>query len=217
MVIALVMSRSRMGNIAFFSSIMITAAVAFYYTRSFSRYTAILLVSILAIDVLIISKYFGIEQLAERFRETTIVSDGRVDLLSYNLAVFKDHVWLGTGAGSYEVAFSPYRDADITRKISHTENDYIEFLIELGIIGSLPLLIILVAGLHSQVRLLGGLAHPFERGIAFGCLAGTISLLIHGTADVNLQIPSNTLLFILLLAIPIALDQASQQRREGFS
>ena len=217
MVIALVMSRSRMGNIAFFSSIMITAAVAFYYTRSFSRYTAILLVSILAIDVLIISKYFGIEQLAERFRETTIVSNSRVDLQSYNLTVFKDHVWLGTGAGSYEVAFSPYRDADIAKKISHTENDYIEFLIELGIIGSLPLLIILVAGLHSQVRLLGGLAHPFERGIAFGCLAGTISLLIHGTADVNLQIPSNTLLFILLLAIPIALDQASQQRREGFS
>ncbi len=54
-------------------------------------------------------------------------------------------------------------------------------------------------------------------GIAFGCLAGTISLLIHGTADVNLQIPSNTLLFILLLAIPMALDQASQQRRERLS
>jgi O-antigen ligase len=174
-------------------------------------------VSILAIDVLIISKYFGVEKLAERFRETTIVSSGRVDLQSYNLSVFKDHAWLGTGAGSYEVAFSPYRDADIVRKISHTENDYIEFLIELGVIGSLPLLIVLVAGLHSQVRLLGGLAHPFERGIAFGCLSGTISLLIHGTADVNLQIPSNALLFILLLAIPIALDQASRQRRESFS
>mgnify|MGYP006073765879 FL=1 len=217
MVIALVMSRSRTGNFAFFSSIMITATIAFYYTRSFSRYTAILLVSILAIDALIISNYFGLEKLAERYRETNIVSNGRIDLQHYNMAVLKDHVWLGAGAGSYEVAFSAYRDADIAGNVAHTENDYIEFLIELGIIGSLPLLIILIAGLHAQIRLLGGIAHPFERGIAFGCLAGTISLLIHGTADVNLQIPSNTLLFILLLAIPMALDQASQQRRERLS
>jgi O-antigen ligase len=217
MVIALVMSRSRMGNVAFFSSILITGALAFYHTRTFSRYTAILLVSILAIDAFIISSYFGVEKLAERFRNTTTVANNRIDLQHYNLAIFKDHVWLGTGAGSYEIAFSPYRDADITMRASHTENDYIEFLIELGIIGSLPLLVILIAGIHAQVILLGGLAHPFERGIAFGCLAGTISLLIHSTADVNLQIPANTLLFIVLLAIPIALDQASQQRRGNLS
>ncbi len=85
MVIALVMSRSRTGNFAFFSSIMITAAIAFYYTRSFSRYTAILLVSILAIDALIISNYFGLEKLAERYRETNIVSNGRIDLQHYNM------------------------------------------------------------------------------------------------------------------------------------
>ena len=101
--------------------------------------------------------------------------------------------------------------------MTHTENDYIEILIELGIIGSLPLLIILVAGIHAQVRLLSGLVPPFERGIAFGCLAGTISILIHGTADVNLQIPSNALLLVLLLAIPVALDQASKQDSGDFS
>lgn len=217
MVIALVMSRSRMGNVAFFSSILITAAIAFYYTRTFSRYTAFLLVTILAIDALIISNYFGTEKLAQRLRDTTVEGNTRVDLQQYNLKIFKDHAWLGTGAGAYEVSFQRYRDASISKRVDHTENDYIEILIELGIIGSLPLLVILVAGIHSQVRLLGGLVPPFERGIAFGCLAGTISILIHGAADVNLQIPSNALLLVTLLAIPVALNQAREQPSGGYS
>ena len=207
LVVALVMSRSRMGNMAFFSSILITAAISFYYSRSFNRYAAILLVSILALDTLIIGNYFGIERLGERLREvgSDSSSQGRVELQTYNLRILKDHLWLGAGAGTYETAFAPYRDAAVSKRADHTEMDYMEFLIELGVIGALPLLGILLTGLHAQVRMLGSMSSTFDRGIAFGCLAGTVSLLIHGFGDVNLQIPANALLFVLLLALPIAM------------
>ncbi|MBT7369956.1 MAG: O-antigen ligase family protein, partial [Gammaproteobacteria bacterium] len=205
MVIALVMSRSRMGNVAFFSAVLITAGMSFYYSRTFHRYTAIVLISILALDALIIGNYFGIERLGERLRNTNSESSMRVDLLEYNFTIFKDHLWQGSGAGTYESIFPSYRDATIPRKAVHAEMDYIELLIELGIIGTLPLIIILATGLHAQVRLLGSMSATFDRGIAFGCLTGTVSLLIHGFADVNLQIPSNALLFVLLLALPVAI------------
>lgn len=213
MVIALVMSRSRMGNIAFFTSIFVSGLLAFYFSRRFSRYTALLLISILAIDAFIIGNYFGLERLQERFRQAPIEQDTRLDLQRYNLEILRDHPWAGTGAGTYEVAFTPYRDQYITKRASHAENDYMELLVELGIIGCLPLLLILLAGLQVQTQWLKSDAYPFERGIAFGCLAGSLSLMIHGLADVNLQIPSNAILFTLLLAIPIAMQGQKRTRQ----
>ncbi len=205
MVVALVMSRSRMGNVAFFSSILITSAIAFYHTRSVNRYTVILLVSILVLDIFIVGKYFGIERLGERLAKAGTEATSRIDLQGYNARIIGDHFLTGTGAGSYETAFSQYRDAAIEKKATHAENDYAEFLVELGIIGCLPLLALLATGLHAQISLLGSMAPPFHRGIAFGCLAATISILIHGIGDVNLQIPSNSILFVTALTLPQAL------------
>lgn len=202
MVIALVMSRSRMGNVAFFSSLLITSAIAFYYTRSMSRYTVILLTSILVLDVFIVGNYFGIERLGERMAKASTEATGRINLQSYNLKIILDQPFTGSGAGSYETTFNQYRDAAIQKKSVHAENEYAELLVELGIIGCIPLVILLLTGLHAQIRLLGSMTPPFERGIAFGCLAATISILIHGIADVNLQIPSNSMVFVLVLALP---------------
>ena len=205
MVVALVMSRSRMGNVAFFTSILVTSVIAFYYTRSINRYTVILLTSILVLDVFIIGNYFGIERLGERLAKASTEATSRIDLQTYNASIIRDQPWTGVGAGSYETAFNQYRDAAVAKKATHAENEYAEFLVELGIIGCLPLLVILLTGLHAQVSLLSSMTPPFERGVAFGCLAATISLLIHGIADVNLQIPANSMLFVLALALPQAL------------
>ncbi|MBO6558054.1 MAG: O-antigen ligase family protein [Pseudomonadales bacterium] len=202
MVVALVMSRSRMGNVAFFSSILITSLLAFYYTRSFNRYTVILLTSILVLDIFIIGNYFGIERLGERLTHVGSDATSRINLQTYNARIVRDHTWTGVGAGSYQTAFSQYRDHSVSKKVTHAENEYAEFLVELGVIGCLPLLIILLTGLHAQVSLLSSMTPPFERGIAFGCLAATVSILIHGIADVNLQIPANSMLFVLALALP---------------
>jgi hypothetical protein len=54
---------------------------------------------------------------------------------------------------------------------------------------------------------------PLMRGMAFACVMGVTSLLIHSWTDFNLQIPANALLFMVLLAlgwIALFLD-----RREG--
>lgn len=206
LVIALVMSRSRMGNAAFLISLAVTAGVYVVYTRKINRTMVILLGSIVLIDVLVISQYFGLDRLQERFQQTTtsaLATDGRVELAGYNTRIAKEHLLTGFGAGAYESTFQLYRDAPVSKRTSHAENDYFELLIELGVIGCLPLLVILLTGIHAQVVLL---KRPgYESGIAFGCLLGTVSLLIHGIADVNLQIPSNAIMFTLLLAVPLAM------------
>ena len=58
-----------MGNIAFFSSILISSVCFDLVTRHFSKVTTMSLTSILIIDVAIIGKYFGIERVAQHLKK----------------------------------------------------------------------------------------------------------------------------------------------------
>lgn len=206
MVIGLVMSASRMGNIALFSSIIIATACYAIMQRRLNRMTAVFLASILIVDVAVIGNYFGIDRVSQRIQTMTLETETRDEINQYSLQILNDYPWVGTGAGTYELIFTRYRGPDITERITNAENDYLEFLVELGIIGCIPLLLILLIGLWTQIRLLRHRSQ-FTRGVAFGCLTGTISLLIHSATDFNLQIPSNAALFLVLLALPQALAQ----------
>jgi hypothetical protein len=214
MIIGLVMSRSRMGNLGFLASILITSIVAFAYTRKMSRNTFLLLISIFIVDVAIIGSYFGVERIQERLTNAPADLSSRVELHEYNATVVQDHLWVGSGAGTYELIMPRYRDQFIPRKPTHAESDYFEFLIELGLVGVIPLLVLVGTGLVLQAKLMGNTSSQFVRGIALGCMMGTVSLLIHASVDVNLQIPSNALLFVLLLAIPHALERLNARESQ---
>lgn len=207
LVIALVMSRSRMGNVAFLAGTIAAMGIGFFFFRQFNKPAIILLASILLIDGIVLGSYFGIERLGERIRNTTEHAAMRIDLQGYNFEIVKDHLWFGTGAGSYETAFSPYRDDKVLKKANHAETDYMEFLVELGLIGIAPLLLIVGSAMVVQLTLMRtrSAQQSWQRHISFGCLAGTFSVLVHAIADVNLQIPSNSLLFVLLLTLPHAM------------
>jgi O-antigen ligase len=209
MVIGLVMSTSRMGNIAFLSSLLITSALSVLMGRKINLATVVFLASIVLIDALIIGNYFGIERIANRIQNYEQNRDivSRVEINDYSLQMIQDHPLVGTGAGTYASNFPRYRQQMVDVRVTNAENDYFEFLVELGFIGSLPLLLIVVIGLSTQLRMMSTQNSQFVKGIAFGCLMGTISLLIHSAGDFNLQIPSNAVLFIVLLSLPHAVSQ----------
>ena len=205
MVIALVMTRSRMGNAAFLLSLAATCLIAFYYRRQKIKPALILFISIVLVDGALLGTYFGMDRLGERIQNSTEEVQMRVQLQSYNADILRQNLAIGTGAGTYEIAFTPYRDQHLEKKATHAETDYAEFLVELGLLGSLPLLLILASGLYAQIRLLRESGDDLAADLSFGCLAGTLAILIHGVTDVNLQIPSNALMFVLLLALPHAM------------
>jgi len=73
MVIALVLSRSRMGNTAFFTSLLVAGAIALMQSRHATRPTIILLASLLVIDLFIVGAWFGVDQVFDRLRGTEAV------------------------------------------------------------------------------------------------------------------------------------------------
>ncbi|MCU0757430.1 MAG: sel1 repeat family protein, partial [Xanthomonadales bacterium] len=72
MVVALVMTASRGGNAALLLSLGFLSVLALFLVRRPPRSLWLLLVSLVVIDVLIISGWFGLDRLAERFAQTDV-------------------------------------------------------------------------------------------------------------------------------------------------
>ena len=201
MVIGLVMTRSRMGNTAFFSSLLIAGSVALALSRHATRSTVLLIASLIAIDIFIVGSWFGVEKTVQRIEQTTSRDvEEREDPTVYALDMARDYPVFGAGAGSFATAFMRYRGPDIRAFFDHAHNDYTQFLVETGALGAalaagLPLMALVLAVLALSRR-----RDPLARGFAFAVLMGVCSIAIHSTVDFNLQIPANAFAFMVLLA-----------------
>ena len=173
--------------------------------RRFSRGPMVLFASLLLIDVLIVGQWFGFEELAERIENTSAETENRDELNVETWQLFRTYPLAGTGAGNFYSSFPQAKSADITGFNAHAHNDYLEFASGFGIIGVVPLSLSILLAIQATVKTLTRRRNRLMKGVAFGCLMGIVSLLIHSAVDFNLQMPANGLLFVLLLALaPIA-------------
>ena len=201
MVVGLVMTRSRMGNTAFFASLLVAGFIALALSRHANRSTMVLVASLVVMDIFVVGAWFGVEKTVQRIEQTTARDvEERVDPSGQALAIFRDFPVFGSGAGSFYTAFSRYRSEDILPFYDFVHNDYVQFLTDTGVIGigliGLFTLMPLVAALLAQVRW----RDPLARGMGFAAVMGIVALGIHSSVDFNLQIPANAFAFMLLLA-----------------
>ena len=95
MVIGLVMSRSRMGNAAFF-----------IYFKQRSKGLTVLLISLFIIDTFILGAWFGLDKVKNRIEQTSLTQETRDEVNIYGLELIKKYPLIGTGAGSFYAVFS---------------------------------------------------------------------------------------------------------------
>lgn len=203
MVIGLVMSRSRMGNTAFFASLMITGGLALLLMKNKSRSTTILLSSLLIIDIAIVGMFFGVEKVADRLQATTVEKESRDEVSRDTFNMWLDNPILGTGAGSFKYAYPSYKSEDVTstRLYDYAHNDYLEFLAEFGIIAYLALVAAVLTSLYWAIQAMRLRRNSLQQGLGFSACMGIVAILIHSSVDFNLQIPANAFMFVFLMAI----------------
>jgi O-antigen ligase len=213
MVIGLVMTRSRMGNIAFVSSLLITGAILAVATPKYRLRLAIILASLLIIDLFIVSQFFGLDELQQRLVNTQIddkVISGEVtvkqnvnrdEVLDYSVILLKQHALLGSGAGSFEVIFPSVAGPDITHHFEHAHNDYIQFVIEYGIAASAALIFFVLHTFYHGTKALCLTNSTYRSGIGFACVMGLTAIGIHSLADFNLQIPANAATVLVIASL----------------
>lgn len=202
LVIALTTTRSRMGNTAFFASLLVAGLVGIALSRRATRNTVVLLASLVVIDLAIVGSWFGVEKLARRLEETTMVHvQERENPAAHTIPLVRDYPVFGTGPGTFYVSFPRYRPEKIVHYFDYAHNDYAQFAAESGLAGfaliGLFVLVTLGTALAAQWRR----RDPLMRGMSFACVMGVVAILIHSTVDFNLQIPANACFFMVLLAL----------------
>ena len=227
MVIALVMTHSRGGNVAFFTALTLIGGLFILRDKDNRLRNSLILVSILVIDALVISQYFGLERLKDRVLNTRladVVVDGEVvqsaneirdDVFIYALPLAQERPLTGQGAGSFEAVFPKYPGEDIRLHFDHAHNDYLQFAIEYGLIGSLPLLAFVLLALWRALQALWRRESLYRSGVGFGAAIGIIAIAIHSLTDFNLQIPANAATLVVLCAIAVLANQHSNPRRRS--
>jgi O-antigen ligase len=203
MVIGLVMTRSRMGNTAFFASLMIAGGLALLLMKNKSASTTILLASLLIIDIAIVGTFFGVEKIADRLQSTSIEKESRDEVSRDTFNMWLDHPILGTGAGSYKYTYPHFKSDDVTsaKLYDYAHNDYLEFLAEFGVIAFMLLAIAVAICFYWGLQAMRLRRRPINQGLGFSSCMGIIAIMIHSTVDFNLQIPANAFMFVFMLAI----------------
>jgi len=200
MVIALVLTRSRMGNSAFFVSLLISGAIGLLLAKRATKSMVILLVSLIAIDAFIVGTYFGAKHIVEKIAQTSVETEDRGEVAGYALRMWKDYPVFGSGLGSFHVVFPRYSAEGTKVSYTHAHNDYLEFAAEVGLLGLSLLGLMVSMSFAVALRAQFQRRDPLMRGLSFSAIMGILALMIHSFVDFNLQIPANALTFMLVLA-----------------
>jgi O-antigen ligase len=208
--LALVFSFSRMGLISMLASLGLMAAVI--WTGNNRGLLPAALIVILIAGGVAAAAWVGVEPVVKHFEDLSHDdplangSEGRVALWSDTLKLIREHPFTGCGLGSFAFAFTHVQSHELAYSVDHAHNDYLEFAAELGIPASLFLLLGFSLIGARTFRASRHARSSRTRALALGTLTGIGTLLIHGLADFNLNIPANALVFSVLFGMGYAMS-----------
>ena len=197
MVVGLVLSRSRMGNLAFFTTLIVAGAATLMAQKRFTSKAGLLFVSLLVVDLFILGQWFGMDALVERLERTDPLTESRMDYAPFLLEYISTFFWTGSGAGSFYGVFGQFHGGEIAMTPDHAHNDYAQFAAEYGLPASLLLAAFVIATGWQAWRLLASSTRLY-RGMGYAGFAMIIWLVVHSMGDFNLQIAANAATVMVL-------------------
>lgn len=226
MVIALVLTHSRAGNVAFFVSLLLVGGWTMLRNPRLRRTAFWLVASLVVVDSIIIGQWVGLEKVVSRLQGTAVSEqqrsarqfseeslEARMVSGRWSLAAVKERPWLGFGGGDYYTVFPRFKQSEWYGYFDHTHNDYVEIAVDTGLVGLGLLAGVLLLTLWRVVRLYGQNQPRLNRGMAFGVAMAVSCLLIHSFVDFNLQIPANALTFVVILSLVWVIVPLSESKK----
>jgi len=212
---ALIFSRSRMGILAAASSVLVIfalVAISRFHVRMGSLLAATFILLAVCMAV-----WIGPGPIVSRFQtvseEYSLGGQSRISMWRDALPLIKHHPWLGTGLGTFPIAYTSGQTAFLSQFVNHAHNDYLELAADLGIPAALILFVSVLCILLRTVRSFISGGRDFERMVALGCIGSSVAILLHSFADFNFYIPANALLFSMILGLAVSVPKPSSHTR----
>ncbi|MBS0319493.1 MAG: O-antigen ligase family protein [Proteobacteria bacterium] len=199
--LALMFSRSRAGIAIGAAGIAITALVVAPRVGGPRAYGAVGVGITLALGAALA---IGFVPVLDRFGVQDTVEAGRGAIFAGALDMAGSYFPFGSGMGTFATLYPPFQPTDITALIHRAHNDYIEWLVEGGVLAALAI----VAGFALYVARVVMLLRLPEKDATHALqLAAAVSVLLiaaHGMVDFNFRIPANALIFAMLAGVVVA-------------
>lgn len=206
----LVLTGSRSGIASFAIAILVFAFLA---ARQFKgRRPRILVAASLAVFLVGAIAWAGSDATIGRFRLARADSPGRIEAWQDTVRIIEDFPWFGTGIGTYGRAMLVYQTASRPVMYAQAHNDYLQLIAEGGVLVAIPILVALVFVVATiRRRLVTGSDQPMTSWVRAGAIAGLVGIAAQSLVEFSLQMPGNTVLFVLLLSI--ALHRGAEDAR----
>jgi len=148
----------------------------------------------------------------ERFEQANVIHDVRFRVWEPALEMWRDHRWFGVGPNHFDYRFRQYRPADhqLQSPPVRVHNDYLNTLVDWGIVGALLVAACWVAfywqAFHgwkfvqrSQNDL--GAKRSNKASFVLGGALGLLAILVHSYMDFNMHVPANAILAVTIMAL----------------
>ena len=231
MVIALVLTRSRGGNAAFFAALLVTGAWVAWRSRELRTTALVVVASMVVVDVLVVGQWVGLDKVVQRMEATQLQAQveedpqaaaqpgaapslaarrsvhreetlgERLTAAGYALAMVQERPWLGHGGGTFHSAFPRFKGPVPLGQYDHAHNDYVEIAADTGVPGALLLFGLALAALWRAGRAVSDKSDAHARGAAVAVVMATASMAVHSMVDFNMHVPANALTFCAVLAL----------------
>ncbi|HEY7699883.1 MAG TPA: O-antigen ligase family protein, partial [Vicinamibacteria bacterium] len=125
----------------------------------------------------------------------------RIRLWSDSFGLWASSPVVGTGLGTFAAAIPPYRTGPDETRAEYAESDWLQLLCEAGLIGLATAAVLILSAMGAGLREARADSSDRSRGVHHGAAAAATALAVHGFVDFNFRIPSNALLFAVLLGV----------------
>jgi hypothetical protein len=198
---ALVVTGSRSGVASFAVALLVFGLLAMRLSRGGRARVkvALCMIAILAAAV----GWAGVDRTVGRFLVARADAPSRMVAWQDTARIIEDFPLVGTGMGTYAQAMMVYQTAGRPRMYAQAHNDYLQIVAEGGGLVAIPVVV-------AALIVAGGIRRRLRRGddsatywVRAGAIAGLAGIAAQSLVEFSLQMPGNTVLFVLLLAIAL--------------
>jgi O-antigen ligase len=200
MAASIVLSLSRGGAISLVCELLLCLwIVSAGQSRSLARARLLLLAaSVLAFLGLIGSPVMWnhLQDMHETFRP---------DVLKDSLKMFAQKPILGWGLGTFPTVYPAFRSFYTTLFVNAAHDDYLQLLVETGIVGFTFVSWFVVVLYRNGLSLCRDRSRGWRGVLRLATLVGCTGMVVHSALDFNLQLPANAALFYVFCALATSL------------
>jgi O-antigen ligase len=209
MILSLLFSASRMG----IASLLLSFSLISLLFRNPEEGKRFSRPSILILSLAVLwAAWVGLDAVISRFFTTSESFEDRWTIWVNTFQIIKDYPLFGTGLGTLVQVFPMYRSFHIRGLVTHAENDFLQLIAEVGLLGIGLLGILFFYLFYCGVSGIRSLSfRDPKRYIGMGGIVGILALMFHSLVERNIQIPANAFLYTFIWALVLRAGHAGKR------